>query len=1520
MKANPSLLTMVVVSGMLLSPSEAKETTITVPSATAAGTHYAYDFLDPVFWSNGLPEAGDKVTIAYDSKTPYATNSAPVFLEHLAMNCTDFYLKSAYAFTFDSTSNTVVSGDGKGFKFKAPAIFKAPVQWNATANSTQCLFFRDHTSVFEEALSLAGSFMVDWEAGSGSPGTVNISKLISGSMTDFGNNVGIDGGGVLTIDDSESFGGKFFIRNSRLVVTNGNLRLNDPSVTAALPVGAIAHFDASDASTIDFTNGTRVATWRSKTGEHTATLHTGSHPVWRDRELNGLPVVDFGGIAGKTSNGQLRQAAALAALKFDAPLTDVKSVAWVLGSQGGGGWLFSNVDDTHRILHRAGPDYGCSVADAWGADVGLTAGATFRVDGEEVDITKAHPNGSFQVIVMTKPDALSAGIAGFGFDNLKNNNTRNGGQMIAEYLAFDRELSAVEVKALEKYLYRKWFAGSCDLRSVGANTRATLEIAEPRGEGHLPRLGATSGRGHIRKEGPGPLAIEHPRLIQDRLELKEGRLVFDSNDPAPRTEGVTAAIPSDGLILHLDASDAASITTNALNQVTEWRDLTDSGNRLVPGVDGTTVGVAPVYRKHAVTGRPMVDFGGCQSKSFMNLATRITTARTVVYAFDGRYGGQHLLSDVSTTQLAGAGGTSFHRGASPMFNFGFVGDYDVGCPIGVNGGVVYDGLYQVNPGRECLRGTPQILTFSGDSGNRIIGRIGMDRTFTSRSGGLAVGELLVWNRVLSRGEMAQVYKALEGKWLAYAAAPLRSLDVVGEGEIAVKTDFAVDTLSGTGTVAAAAGTVAVEGIANDFQGAFAGTGGRWNVRHDRGAVPTANPVTDGLLAHFDPSDPSLVTTNASGQITLLTSVNDANLTAAKFLNAPTLSTGDASIGHMPIIDCGDIYSSQGLAMSTSFTNVQTVICVYGGQKGGSQLFGSDKLAQAFQRNISSADKPIFEIQNQPTQWCEAWVDGRKVIATVDGLKSGYQLLSFVWPRNLVLNWLGMRENAANGGGGSRYGEFLMWNRCLTDEERKSVEAYLAAKWFGRATHGYEVAGRPVIPGYATKAGAPADFYVPAGETNTIGYLTGEGGVAKSGAGVLKFTGSLSELSGGIEVKEGEAVLVTTCPDPDVLPVTAGLLAHFDAEKGVTTNANGVVSAWASQEGAVPYGGYVATQAKNSATYPKLVEDAINGHQAIDFGPYGTAGCGLWFDPSTHVDSVVNVSAHDYGSIPGCKSIFLVFNSAAGGGFVVGNLGDSYFHRNTTAVTPGSSWGRDVAGALFTPGVASSTSAILDCESVGSTQTGVLNGDWQLLEVYKTGNAANVAGFAFDRFQHLTDRHGGNKVAEAVFFDRSLDADEKLALRMYFYNKYYARSAPGAGTLDRMYANAPAVGGVKVAEGAKLDLNGFVLRTGALSGAGSVKGDLALAGPVTAGDGGCLTVDGTLTVLPDGEIVLANPLKPVPGTYRVASATSIVADAATLATWRRRIEVNGVKYTLSLLVADGVLYAKVASGGLLVIVR
>jgi len=127
-------------------------------------------------------------------------------------------------------------------------------------------------------------------------------------------------------------------------------------------------------------------------------------------------------------------------------------------------------------------------------------------------------------------------------------------------------------------------------------------------------------------------------------------------------------------------------------------------------------------------------------------------------------------------------------------------------------------------------------------------------------------------------------------------------------------------------------------------------------------------------------------------------------------------------------------------------------------------------------------------------------------------------------------------------GGGVLCELLIFNRVVSDTERRRIESYLAQKWFGES-----VAGAVALAGGAT-------LDVNTDDHATVTDASGDGSVAKSGSGTLRIDRPQGETA-EIELSSGAVTFGRVAGRTYLAPVA-----------GVAISRTGVVSAYDGQEG------------------------------------------------------------------------------------------------------------------------------------------------------------------------------------------------------------------------------------------------------------------------------------------------------------------------------------------------------------------
>jgi len=289
-----------------------------------------------------------------------------------------------------------------------------------------------------------------------------------------------------------------------------------------------------------------------------------------------------------------------------------------------------------------------------------------------------------------------------------------------------------------------------------------------------------SGSSGLTKNGPGTLILKGyaGSFTTGPLVVNGGTL----------TLSLLSAPPATGLSYWLDASDGSKITLAGSN-VTAWADSSPAG---VNFAQGTTAN-QPVYVTNAINGLPAVRFNGTSQKM---VASKAANVQTVFIINTTR----------STANLDGIWGVSADIGirlgnATSWQTPGNNGDFTTGSGQMFTGGVA---------GNTFAASQPHLLT--AISATQRTGWTTMIGQYYSTVRWFRgdIGEVLVYNSVLSTNDRERVEGYLMNKWFGVASSGLPSV-TLAEGTI-LDLDgqsLTVTNLVGSGTVSN--GTLTVTG-------------------------------------------------------------------------------------------------------------------------------------------------------------------------------------------------------------------------------------------------------------------------------------------------------------------------------------------------------------------------------------------------------------------------------------------------------------------------------------------------------------------------------------------------------------------------------------------------------------------------------------------------------------------------------------------------------------------------------------
>ena len=440
-------------------------------------------------------------------------------------------------------------------------------------------------------------------------------------------------------------------------------------------------------------------------------------------------------------------------------------------------------------------------------------------------------------------------------------------------------------------------------------------------------------------------------------------------------------------------------------------------------------------------------------------------------------------------------------------------------------------------------------------------------------------------------------------------------------------------------------------------------------------------------------------------------------------------------------------------------------------------------------------------------------------------------------------------------GGMRIAEYIIYTNSLTHAERVSVAQYLSRKWFGKNIY-YTVTDETKKE-LSPMSASSVQLQVPPGKD--VAYESLEGGrLTKTGNGRMY----LKTLRGSdIEVKEGELLL--SAWDRNLLvPPDSWLHVAADASDTIVTENDGVaLSRWKALN--LPGESLV----NHRTVKAKIVKNGMNGRPLVDLG---------------EKDKGAALKYEGVNSTGLTKTGFAVYDSAAGGGAFFGSVVNGF---------PSRGFPHDRTGGEYPPVVCdgsehgtASWTGIPAMRTAAANGSAVFRRNGSVIDPFEVPFLFAPERFSFrystgrqilhfGAYGQCSQFNGGLKLGEMILFERELTDGEMADVEAYLAWRWFNISTLGYGAM----ANS-----VCIDTGAKLTVLGEGFSATALSGGGTIEGDIELAdgGTLTAkiteaGTLETLTVQGTLA-LGGGSLVVEGDERNLPvGEYEIVSANEIV---------------------------------------------
>lgn len=399
-------------------------------------------------------------------------------------------------------------------------------------------------------------------------------------------------------------------------------------------------------------------------------------------------------------------------------------------------------------------------------------------------------------------------------------------------------------------------------------------------------------------------------------------------------------------------------------------------------------------------------------------------------------------------------------------------------------------------------------------------------------GNKLLSELIVYTNELTETEITKVSQYLMDKWLySNVDAKNDSLGSVdsssGSVSVTVPADssYLIEEVAGT-LMKDGPGEVYV-GHVHNAKSVIAAASGTLTIR-SRGLTDALVP-TNGLKYSFDASDLDSITWQDSGNgVTNVTAWADTRGSgkAVGSLDSPMTNprkptlVAKAVLGGKSVIDFGAVKNwpaaewgndtKKGETPVLWFTSAQesdrirSVVAVWGSEHGGgtiagggrfnsrykagrftlsrdgtwgTDLIGSDATKALVANNecpMIAQTNPILPMYPQGWRYSR---NGTSYNPLTTGLSGSFDTVSLVAYENFGIAGFSGLNSTQQYAGGEQIGEYLAWERGLSPEQVRDVEAYLNYKWFGKTTPGYDgalVGSLSVVSGATVRVigGAP----------------------------------------------------------------------------------------------------------------------------------------------------------------------------------------------------------------------------------------------------------------------------------------------------------------------------------------------------------------------------------------------------------------------------------------------------------------
>lgn len=1073
-------------------------------------------------------------------------------------------------------------------------------------------------------------------------------------------------------------------------------------------------------------------------------------------------------------------------------------------------------------------------------------------------------------------------------------------------------------------------------------------------------LAGTSETGALVKEGPGGLEIENASGWQEKVYVNEGKLTLDGH-------AATRSKLSDVLKrawMHLDATRTDTMEFAEIGGrtcVTNWASCNGGDahawfpadhkkNKDIPNeVEQVT---APfIGDMKSTTGYALMDFGGVKGErpGVPDCGVmRFTDCTQVKEMF--------IVRGYTTKWYGQWGPVIGHTSKYPLHGSGYTALITTTGDKGVmNGDIRINGVKGGWHSIPCDYLTPcaaDLHVLSIAPTNAIsLNLLGSDRFIMDRTGGVRIGEVLIFTESLTEGERQLVNEYLLRKWFAkYVPCDLGAAVLKTGTSIAVPAGRVARvhklSVQGTTLTKTGDGTLIVDEL-SPADATLDVQGGAVEVNPNPAETTPASAANPWLWLDATQIPAAAIEHDDATGNDYLNEWPDANGGAVKAV-LPTESASYASVrpyllaGKTPtgktVVNFPD-KAWMWLNEGNRGNHTREAFVVMRFTAGSWKTYiGSASNNFLFEGDVASEAKFINSGYAFASTATGLWTkDGapEDPFATRAAIPANgdFYLLSFAANELTQTDRLAIDREIIDRAGNRQIAEYIMYDRRLTDDERRNTEAYLMAKWLGKS----HPSARKVTYGYAPDA----DRVIEAdGDVSVAEIVGGSTAVVKVGAGDATVVQSLApktaaEPAPSFTVSEGALNVSFAYP---VQPTF-----HFAADDAATSfdsyeeNGKTFVRRWYDHNG----NGVVATSdvceegwvmpekdAVHAVTNPTLTTLTFNGKAkpSVCFGGRRSNGNGAPSADSTTAFMDIAPAAN-CNTIREAHAVF-AGNGAAGWPFTA--KGPYHYHRGydgkTLFETAASANVRD--GEIYVNNVqtdrlcqlTTTSPYLVSCRPLADTTVDRLSGD----RIYNIG---------------------GTYISEEIVFAEALPASRSAWLREALMAKWFEdRPMPvWTNEIDRIevaedssfmaVAGAPVgdellvVG--EIAGNGSVSLPGIVLETSALTvpagGPLTVNADLTLAEGsvidlVCGGSAAPLNLSGE-TVLPKtATLRLDVTAIAEPGSYRVLAAD--LTDGTDISGWTLNTVRTGKgrNFIWTLSATDDGIYANAQRRGFMMLVR